>query len=148
MILRAEQGPLTSPSPCLLPGGASWLDPAPDASSCREAVWLVLGLGFCTGGEGRGRPSGTLFTSCFFTDEVGEREMGESPSSSPLHNGLRQRLLGHSQWVCAGLVLGEHVLGWSNGGIAVACPRVEFWSPRALVVCFCVVMALARELEA
>lgn len=65
-------------------------------------MWLVLGLGFCTGGEGQGRPSGTLFTSCFFTDEVGEREMGESPSSS--------------QWVEAATArsfLNGFVLAWS-----------------------------------
>lgn len=149
-MLRAEQGPLMSPSPGLLPGGAQLAGASPQRlCCCREAVQLLLGLGFCAGGEGRGRLSGTLFTtSCFFTDEVGEWVREESPSSSPLHDGLRQQRLGHFSTGLCWLSPGRAHPRLERWGIAVACPRVEFQSPRALVVCFCVVTALVRELKA
>lgn len=74
MILRAEQGPLTSPSTDVLPGGGGQLAQASPwhLCSCREAVLLLLGLDFCVGGEGQGKAVLHISSYCFFTHEVSD----------------------------------------------------------------------------
>lgn len=53
--------------------GVSWLKPAPGTSVHAErAVLLLLGLVFCAGGEGQGKPVLHISSYCFFTYEVRE----------------------------------------------------------------------------
>lgn len=73
MILRAEQGPLTSPSTGVLPGGRGAAEASPwHVCLCREAVLQLLGLVFCAGGEGQGKAVLHISSYCFFTHQVGE----------------------------------------------------------------------------
>lgn len=75
MILRAEQGPLTSPSTGVLPGGrgGSWLEPAPGTSVRAEGLCYSSWVWSSALGE-RGQGQAVLHISsyCFFTHEVGE----------------------------------------------------------------------------
>lgn len=69
MILRAEQGPVTSPSTGVLPGGGggrSWLQPAPGTSVPAERLCYCCWVWTSVLGErDKGRLSYTLVLTAF-----------------------------------------------------------------------------------
>lgn len=92
MILRAEQGPLTSPSPCLLPGGpAGWIQPLMPVPAERLCGWSWVWASALGERDREGRLARYLLLA-FSLMKWGSGRWGRVHLH---HNGLRQRLLGH-----------------------------------------------------